>query len=143
MWREVKILIIDELYFMRDDQFQELSRKLQTLLDRHRSFGGLLLKSAADFRQLDPCGEKQPQLLFSRESSRIWDSVNKTISLNNEQRFKDDPEYGRMTKILWKSDLSTKDHRKIDKSRVVQECGLKLPREFNGNACYAYPSSCK
>ena len=87
----MKILIIDEMSFMSDDQFQELNRKLQGLMDKNKPFGGISVIFAGDFRQLEPCGEKQSQLLFSRESSRLWDSVNTTIFLDNEHRFKEDP----------------------------------------------------
>ena len=109
-WREVKILIIDEISFMSDDQFQELNRKLQALMDnKNKPFGGISVIFAGNFCQLEPCGEKRSQLLFSRESSRLWDSVNTTIFLNNEHRFKEDPKYSRMMKTMWQKDLSLKD----------------------------------
>ena len=144
MWRDVKILIIDEISFMSDGQFQELDKRLKVLRDKNKPFGGFVIIFAGDFRQLEPCGEKQSNLLFSRESSCLWDlSINTTIFLNNEHRFKDDPRYGKWLKTMWKSDLPVKARRVMNTQRVVRKDGLQLPSKFEDDidACFACPSN--
>ncbi len=54
--RDVKILIINEISFMSDRQFQELDKRLKVLRDKNKPFGGFLIIFAGDFFQLDPCG---------------------------------------------------------------------------------------
>ncbi len=53
------------------------------------------------------------------------------IILNNEHRYKDDPQYGKMLKRMWTGDLSKED-RKVINSRVIGYNGLKLPPVFKG-----------
>jgi len=60
--------------------------------------------------------------------------------LNDEHRYKDDPEYGQIMKRMWLNYLTKKD-RKLINTRVVEENGLKLPSTFLGDACYACPSN--
>ncbi len=53
------------------------------------------------------------------------------IILDNEHRFKEDPEYGQMLKRMWSGDL-TKDDRKRINSRVLGTNSLELLPEFGG-----------
>ncbi len=53
------------------------------------------------------------------------------IILDNEHRFKEDPKYGQMLKIMWSGDF-TKDDRMRINSRVIGTSGLELPPEFEG-----------
>ena len=77
--------------------------------DRSKPFGGLSIIFAGDFRQLEPNGSTDSDLLFSRQSSGHFEScTNAVIILNNEHRFKDDPELGKMLKQMWADDLSKK-----------------------------------
>ena len=141
MWRDVKILIIDEISFMSDKQLQELDKRLKCLRDKNKPFGGFSIVFVGDFRQMEPCGEKKDGLLFSRLSSQLWDStINTIIILNNDHRFKEDPEYGRMMKSAWKNDLTRSDRDRIN-TRLVKQGGLSLPKQFSGDACYACPTN--
>jgi hypothetical protein len=50
---------------------------------------------AGEFRQLEPIGAKDTELLFSSLSSQHWENcINAVIILDNEHHFKEDPEYG-------------------------------------------------
>ena len=53
------------------------------------------------------------------------------IILDNEHRFKEDPEYGQMLKRMWSGDLSKDDRKRIN-SRVLGTNGLELPPDFEG-----------
>ncbi len=53
----------------------------------------------ADFRQLEPVGSTELDLLFSSLSSKHWDNcINAIIILDNNHHFKEDLEYGQMLK---------------------------------------------
>jgi hypothetical protein len=48
--------------------------------------------------------------LFSSKSSQEWDSnINSIIILDDEHRFKEDAEYGKMLKRMWEGDLTLED----------------------------------
>jgi hypothetical protein len=53
------------------------------------------------------------------------------IILDNEHRFKKDPEYGQMLKRMWSVDLTKEDWMRIN-TRVLGTNGLELPPEFEG-----------
>lgn len=53
------------------------------------------------------------------------------IILDNEHRFKEDPEYGQMLKRMWSGDLSKDDRKRIN-SRVLGTNSLELPPDFKG-----------
>ncbi len=141
-WKYVKILIIDEISFMQDNELQRLDRRLKECRDRTKVFGGISIIFSGDFRQLEPSGAKDCDLLFSRESSGVFEqNLNAVIFLNNVHRFKDDPEYGKMLKRMWFDDLSTNDRKRIN-TRVIGKNGVTLPTSFNGvDASYACPTN--
>lgn len=141
MWRNVKLLIIDEISFMSDSQLRLLDLKLKSLRDKNKPFGGYSIIFVGDFRQMEPSGESKNQLLFSRDSSQLWEnSINTVIILDNDHRFKDDPQWGKMMSTHWKNDLPLSDRHRIN-SRVIGENGLDLPKEFIGDVCYACPTN--
>jgi len=63
---------------------------------RTKPFGGFsIIFFAGDFRKLQVVKSLENDLLFSAESSKHWEnSTNVVIILENDHRFKDDPEYG-------------------------------------------------
>jgi len=141
LWRDVRILVIDEISFMNDDEFHSLDRRLKQMRDRNKPFGGFSIVFAGDFRQLEPSGISENKLLFSRMSSQYWsNSINVVIILDNEHRFKSDPPFGKMMKDMWKNDLSAKDRRRLN-TRVVGKNNLTLPSTFEGDAAYACPTN--
>ena len=87
--------------------------------DRMKAFGGYPIIFAGGFRQLQPCVLKLEQLLFSRESSPVWiDLLNVVIILENDHRFKEDPQYGQLLQRMWAGDLSTNDCKWLNE-RVI------------------------
>ena len=140
-WQDVRILVIDEVSFMSDTIFKTLDIKLKEIKNRSQPFGGFTIIFAGDFRQLEPIGVNETELLFSSLSSQHWENcINAVIILDNEHRFKEDPEYGQMLKRMWSGDL-TKDDRKRINSRVLGTNGLELPTDFQGKQIKTYLST--
>ncbi len=77
---------------MSDTILKTLDRKLKEIKNQSQPFGGFTIIFAGDFRQLEPIGAKDTELLFSSLSSQNWENcINAVIILNNEHRFKEDP----------------------------------------------------
>jgi hypothetical protein len=134
-------VVIDEVSFMSDTIFKTLDIKLKEIKNRSQPFGGFTIIFAGDFRQLEPIGVNETELLFSSLSSQHWENcINAVIILDNEHRFKEDPEYGQMLKRMWSGDL-TKDDRKRINSRVLGTNGLELPTDFQGKQIKTYLST--
>jgi hypothetical protein len=135
-WQDVRIFVIDEVSFMSDTILKTLDRKLKEIENQSQPFGGFTIIFAGDFRQLEPIGAKDTELLFSSLSSQHWENcINAVIILNNEHRFKEDPEYGQMLKRMWSGDLTKEDRMRIN-TRVLVTNGLELPPEFEGKQIY-------
>jgi len=129
-WRHVKILIIDEISFMKDDELGKLDRRMKECRNRTKIFGGVSIIFSGDFRQLEASGATENDLLFSLRSSQIFEqSLNAVIFLDNCHRFKDDPEYGEMLKRMWFDDLRKEDRKRIN-TRVIGQNGVQLPSSF-------------
>jgi len=126
-WQDVQIVVIDEVSFMSDTIPKTLDRKLTEIKDRTKPFGGFTIIFAGDFRQLEPVGANDTELLFSSLSSQHWENcINAVIILDNEHRFKEDPEYGQMLKRMWSGDLTKDDQMRI-RSTILGTSGLQLP----------------
>jgi len=141
-WESVRILVIDEISFMNDNELKLLDNRLREVGDRCKVFGGFSIIFAGDFRQLEPIMSEDSDLLFSSNSSRHWENtINATVILDNEHRFKDCPEFGKLLKRMWEGDL-TKEDRELINTRVIGHNGLTLPSSFEGrDACFACPSN--
>jgi len=109
-WQDVRIVVIDEVSFMSDTILKTHQRKPKEIKGRAKSFGGFTIIFSGDFRQLEPVGANDTELLFSSLSSQHWENcINAVIMLDNEHRFKEDPEYGKMLKRMWSGDLTKDD----------------------------------
>ena len=104
---------------MTDGQLNNLDRQLKELKDPSKPFGGFSIIFSGDFRQLQPGNSTDKTLLYSLQSSRLFEnSLNAAMILNNKHRFKDDPKYGKILKRMWFDNLSLND-RKIINSRCI------------------------
>jgi hypothetical protein len=131
-WQDVRIVIIDKVSFMSDIILKTLDRKLKEIGNRSLPFGGFTIIFVGDFRQLEPLGAKDTELLFSSLSSQhSKNCIDAVIILDNQHRFKEDPEYGQMLKRMWSGDL-TKEYRMRINTMVLGTNGLELPPEFEG-----------
>ena len=142
-WKDVRVLVVDEISFMKDVDMIQLDRRLkQCSGDRMKPFGGYSIIFAGDFRQLEP-GGKPEQLLFSQESSHAWaDLLNAVVILQSDHRFKEDPQYGKLLQRMWEDDLGKKDRQWLNERTVGSVEVPVLPDDFGGlDVVYAAPKN--
>ena len=137
-WKNVRILIIDEISFMTDAMMVKLDHQLQICVgNRNKPYGGLSIIFAGDFRQLVP-NVKEEQLLFNKNISHWENTLNVVIMLDSEHRFKGDEKYGKLLRRMWKGDLSTRDRNWLNTRVVGTETCKSIPQSFGDkHACYA------
>jgi hypothetical protein len=131
-WQDVQIVVIDEVSLMSDIILKTLDKKLKEIGNQSLPFGGFTIIFSGDFRQLEPVGAKDTELMFfSLSSQHLENCINAVIILENEHCFKEDPEYGQMLKRMWTGDLTKEDRMRIN-TRVLGANGLELPPEVEG-----------
>ena len=137
---KVKILIIDEISFMTVKQLQKISKRLQELFNCTVPFGGMSVIFSGDFRQLEQGQTSEKELLYTIQSGMYFENLlNAALILENDHRFKEDPEFGRMLTDMWYDDLSTKQKVELNK-RVVMDKS-KLPQALDDDCFYACPTN--
>ena len=138
-WRNCRILVIDEISFMKESELIQLDAKLKQLGDRNKIFGGYSIIFGGDFRQLTKASRKQ--LLYSLDSSRFFEtSLSGTIILQNEHRFKNDTVFGKLLSDFWSGDL-TQEQRRLINTRVIGTNNLTPPNDLGYDGCYACPTN--
>ncbi len=71
-WKDVWILVIDEISFIKESNMIQLDRHLkQCSGDRFKPFGRYYIIFAGVFCQLEPSGAK-PEQIFSQEKVHIY-----------------------------------------------------------------------
>ncbi len=132
-WQDVQILIVYEVSFMSDKILEALDVKLNEIGNRVKPFGGFSIVFSEDFRQLEPVGSMEFDLMFSCLSSKHWDNcINAIIILDYIHCFKEDPEYEEMLKRMWwNGNLSTEDCNRIN-TRAIGYNGLQLLSHVEG-----------
>ena len=145
-WIGVRIVVIDEISFMKAFEVEKLNKNLQLLGDSNKPFGGFSIIFSGDFRQLEPCGATNEDLLFSRASGCGFENkLNAVVILENKHRFKKDKRYGEMLKRMWEGNLEVEDRKWINERFIVRAgSGLKLPKsnEFEDiDVVYAAPTN--
>ncbi len=58
-WQDVRILIVDEVSFMSDENLNTLDVKLKEIGNRAKLFGGYSIIFSGDFCQLEPVGSTE------------------------------------------------------------------------------------
>ena len=133
----VRILIIDEISFLKDSELLKIDRNLKNIADSRKPFGGYSIIFAGDFSQCEPVGMTDKEKLWHPFSSRHFENnINCCIILDGLHRFKDDEEYGLILQRLCSGDLTQADVDRINE-RVVGTGGVALPRNLEGDTCYA------
>ena len=133
----VRILVIDEVSFLKDFELKRLMEHLQNIGDSHKPFGGYNIIFGGDFQQMKPVNVPDSEILWHPSSSGKFEQVvNCAIILEGIHRFKDNRRYGEMLKRLCSGELTEEDIDWVN-TRVLGRDGLKLPKSLEGNACYA------
>ena len=124
-WSQCKILVIDEVSFMTENELMKLDTKLRQYGNRNKVYGGYSIIFGGDFRQL--AKGKKNELLYSTLSKRFFEqNLNGIIILQNEHRFRNDPEFGKLLSDFWAGDLS-EEQRNLINTRVIGERGQAMP----------------
>jgi len=135
LWKNVKILIIDEISMASVDIINKLNSHLNKFrrevaseyhnLPPNMVFGGYHIIFSGDFRQIPPVCAGDEQLLYKNPG--LWEnSINVAIILKNSHRFKNDPEYGEIMMRMWKGTYSEEDINKINE-RLIGRTQLPIP----------------
>jgi hypothetical protein len=136
LWKNVKVLIIDEISMASVDLINKLNSHLNKFrkevayeyhdLPPNMVFGGYHIIFSGDFRQIPPVCAGDEQLLYKNPG--LWEnSINVAIILKNSHRFKNDPEYGEIMMRMWKGTYTEDDIDKINK-RIVESSKLHIPK---------------
>ena len=138
-FRGVRIIILDEVSFLKTSELNKLMENLQDLGDTHSPFGGYNIVFGGDFQQLKPIRVKDNDILWHPSSGGDFErNLNCAIVLEGTHRFRDDQWYGNMLKRICTGQITQEDIDKIN-TRVVGRNGLQLPKVIGGNTCYACP----
>ena len=108
-FKDVDILMIDEVSLLSQEILAEIDHALRYAKGNNVFFGGIIVIFAGDFFQYPPVGstplytpiryskkndEITDQLFAKRLGCMVWKSVDDVIFLDEQQRMKDDIEYG-------------------------------------------------
>ena len=135
----VRILVVDEVYFLKDAELKKMQQHLQNIGDPRSPLGGYTIVFSGDFQQTKPVKVPDSQILWHPASSGFFEHiVNCAVILEGMHCFRDDRRYREMLKRLCTVDLTKEDIVWIN-TRVLGRNGLTLPKSLDGNACYACP----
>jgi hypothetical protein len=131
-WDNVRLLVIDEVSYFSTNDFKKLDTKLRALKRcRQKMYGGLSIIFAGDLRQLEPVNGKP----FYVDHTTYWQgSLNCAIILENNHRFKNDPEFGKLLGRIRSNTHTQADINTIN-GRFIKDAS-DLPSEGE-DVCYA------
>ena len=141
-WKNVRILIIDEISFFTRTNLEKLDRHLKNIMGRQDlPYGGVSIVFSGDFHQLPPVKGTNKTLLYVGAMNGLFESsINVAIILENSHRFDDDRTYGELMKRLWKGELTKEDIDLLNTRVVGNKNGLTLPKSTaDADTCYACP----
>ena len=139
---QVRILIIDEVSFMKASELRKLECTLREKNgDRTKPFGGFNIVFCGDFQQLRPVSVPDDEILWHPAAGGFFEKfINCAIVLDGMHRFSDDIGYGHILKRLCEGSLTQEDIDVLN-SRVLGANGVKLPKSLPGDTCYATPTN--
>jgi hypothetical protein len=112
MWKDTRLLIVDEISFASKQDFVKLDKQLRTLKNQvHLKYGGVHVLFAGDFRQLEPV-QKEP--IYNDQCEQFTEWVNYYVELDGTHRFKKDRAYGNILIRLRNGEVTENDIRKIN-----------------------------
>ncbi len=74
-WKDVKIIVIDEVSFMGNRTLMTLNNRLMDIGNRMTSIGGLSIIFAGDFHQIEPICSSKSDLMFFSLLSMFWQRI--------------------------------------------------------------------
>ena len=130
-WSDARLVIIDEVSFGTQDDFDKIYRNLGDLMrNPFKPFGKLNIVFAGDYSQLEPPGETRVPIY--KESSDGCASFNGQlttyIELDGKHRFNKDPEWGERLLRFRNGEPTLEDIRYINEHCLVSPRHLPPPR---------------
>jgi hypothetical protein len=144
-WRDVSFAFLDEVSLIGAQLLCQIDHALRFAKEkRDEWFGGINVIFAGDFYQYPPVGStplytpiqpKAPQKaadIEKRLGQLAWKSINAVISLSEQQRMKDDPEFAAAVGRLWIRECNLGD-AELFNGRVVKSVRNPHGLEMNGD----------
>lgn len=97
-WGCVFAMVVDEKSFITFKDLKKLDKHLRILTGiKHKIYGGLILVFAGDMFQLKPVNGKALYEDAYGDNDLYWKCcITRVVYLENDHRFKDDPEWGKL-----------------------------------------------
>ena len=93
-WADARLLIIDEVSFASDSDFEKMHEHLKLFMrDHFHDYGGLNVVFAGDYSQLEPVG-RDPIYKDGNYCPEFHGALNCYIELDGKWRFRKDPRWG-------------------------------------------------
>lgn len=149
-WRNIDILLIDEVSLLSLQLLAEIDHALRYAKERPNEwFGGVTVIFAGDFYQYPPVGGSplyspisvyagQTDAEISKRLGRLaWKTVDTVVMLTEQQRMKNDPEYGAAVQRLRTRECTFED-AELFNSRLIKSAanpdGIDMGTVENFNA---------
>jgi len=151
-WRDVVVLLVDECSLVGCELMSELDFALRFAKEKPDEwFGGIMVIFAGDFYQYPPVGGTAlytPISAYSGQSNEeiskrlgrmAWKAVNSVVTLTEQERMKQDPEYGAAVRRLRVRECTLEDvelfNSRVIKSATNEEgIDMSIPTNFSAAA---------
>ena len=122
-WKSTKILIIDEISFLDEDNMKILDKHMRKLKENdHDMYGGVQVIFVGDFFQMLPV---KGSPLFKNNTIQ-FNAINRAVFLNISHRFDRDPAYGEIMRRRRMGKLTKNDIQTIN-TRFIKNSNVSLP----------------
>jgi hypothetical protein len=131
-WRNVEYLLVDEVSLVGLQLLAKIDHALRFAKERpDKWFGGIVVIFSGDFYQFPPVGGSPlytPISMYAGQTDEeiqkrlgrlAWKSINTTINLTEQQRMKDDPEFGAAVSRL-RERICTEEDVELFNTRVIK-----------------------
>ena len=120
------MLLIDEISYFDRNKIEKLDKHLKILMQNPtKAYGGLHVIFVGDFHQIE-CFSNNT--VYKNDFVQWHSTVNCVIFLENNHRFKDDPEYGKILEQFRTGNIEDSTFEKIN-SRLVGCNGVTIPKD--------------
>ena len=131
LWADTHLLIIDEISFVSNNDFQMMHKQLGKLKQEiNKKFGGLNIIFSGDFWQLEPVGRGKLPIYKDDNCPYYINWVNCYIELNGMHRFKKDVRWGKLLMTMRNGELTKEDVEFINTKVVTVHKSRHLPKDL-------------
>ena len=118
-WADTRLVIIDEISFASEKNFEKMCSNLQKLKkQRYKLYGGVNLALLGDYSQLVPV-KQEPIYAKDNHCPEFHGALNCYIELDGKHRFRNDPEFGELNFRMREGNPTLEDIEKLNKYCLV------------------------